>query len=233
MNQQILNDNEKEDIFVIAICGNKGNGKDTIGNWCKKELGAIRLAFGEPLKRGVRQFFDFTEEQVTNEQEKEKIDPYWNHSPREFYQIFGTEICQYFLPKILKNMDKNIWVKCLERKMTRIYRSRPNIYNIFVITDIRFSHEESFVKSFPNHLIIQVNRNNHNNSNNNDHISETTLNILRPNYIVENNKTIKDLYHKINKIIINNKIKKLKYCEKLILFLIKKWDHKYVFHDFI
>ena len=219
-----LNSDEKSDIFVIALCGGKGHGKDTVGNWCVENLGAVRLAFGEPLKRGVQQFLDLSNDQVTDEKEKEKIDPYWNHAPREFYQIFGTELAQKELPKFLQNMDNKIWVKCVARRMARIYRTRPNVYNIFVITDVRLKHEEDFVKSFPNHLIIRVNRNLHINGNFNNHISETAVNSLNPCYIIENNGTIQNLYRQVEFITTTKKLRKLRFCDRLFLKIVRGLD---------
>jgi hypothetical protein len=219
-----LTDDEKQNILIIGICGGKNNGKDTIGNYLKNNIGAIRLAFGEPLKKGIQQFFDLTDEQLNDEHEKEKIDTFWNHAPREFFQVFGTEVCQYFLPTKLINMDKNIWVKNVERRIARLYRKRPNIYNVFVITDLRFEHEEAFIRSFNHNIIIQVNRT-INNKVFNTHISETTLNILQPNYIIENNKSINTLHNVLDLIIKNNKIKKISYYTKIKFIITKYYDN--------
>lgn len=219
-----LTEEEKSNILLIPICGGKGNGKDTIGNWCQQNLGAIRLAFGEPVKRACQQALDFTEEQVSEKNAKEAIDPYWGYAPRQFYQTLGTELFQHDLPKHLPNMNKTVWVKTLARKMARIYRSRPRVYKVFVITDIRLLHEEDFIKSFPNRVYIKIVRESANSGKFNNHRSETTLSKLSPEVIVKNNGSIQQLHKKLNFVFNTHKVKKLNLCEKMYLKTIKCWD---------
>ena len=92
------------------------------------------------------------------------------------------------------------------------WEERPTVYNIFVITDIRLLHEEAFVKSFPNHFIIRVDRN-VTNTVFNKHISETAIDSLNPCCIIENNGTLDNLYKKIEFITKIQKLHKLGLCK--------------------
>jgi hypothetical protein len=129
--------------IIIGLCGKKRSGKDTIGRYLVEKHGFHRLAFADPLKLSCQEIFGFTDAQM-NGDEKEIIDPYWNHSPRQVFQAIGTDLFRNTLPQYCHNMTSSIWIRTMHRKITVLMKQG---INKFVITDVRFPDEFNYVKS--------------------------------------------------------------------------------------
>jgi dephospho-CoA kinase len=181
---------------LIGITGKKRSGKDTIGEYLIKEHGFIRLSFADALKDLSRIVFGFNDEQLYGDK-KEIVDEYWKHTPREILQKLGTEIFRIEVPKVLSNIDKNIWVNVVERKMLNILKENKDAK--FVITDVRFSNELEFLKKYDG-ISIRVNRDLENNDFSN-HESELSIDKLDVDYDIDNNNTLEDLYKKTDSIL--------------------------------
>src|ERR1700733_9341253 len=97
-------------IILIGITGRKRSGKDTIGDYLVNNYGFIRVAFADTLKKALKEIFEFSDEQLYGD-EKETVDDYWGHSPRDLLQKIGTEMFREYLPKLCKNMSDDIWIK--------------------------------------------------------------------------------------------------------------------------
>lgn len=117
--------------MLIGVAGPKNSGKDTFASVFSSyfnETFAIR-PFAEPLKRICQQMYLLSDEQLHDRQEKEKEDPRWKLSPRQMFQMFGTDY-------IRKQIDPNFWVKHFELW----YQAQPQGTNVLV-PDIRFQNE--------------------------------------------------------------------------------------------
>ena len=135
----------------------------------------------------LKTLFNFTDDQLETNL-KENIDPYWNISPREIMQFFGTEMMQYKIQEILPNIGKKFWINSL---ISRIQNNRK-----YVVSDLRFIHEHEELKK-KNVFVIKITRPDNNNVNI-DHISEQEyLNIPYDVHIV-NNGTIDELLIKLD-----------------------------------
>ena len=195
---QILRDN----VSIIALTGFKGSGKDTIGEYLVEYFGYTRFAFGDPIKDACKAIFSFNDVQLHGFKEKEIIDEYWGHAPRELFQMIGTELFRTKLPELCKNMTSNIWVKSLIKKMYEFYILNPKINNKFVITDVRFQNEFDAMKDLAG-TIIRVSRKIETNEINqfSNHASEILINTFKVDYEIDNSYNLSSLHNKIEQII--------------------------------
>ena len=196
---------------IIGITGLKGSGKDTIGDIICKNFDFQKVAFADKLKDIVSVLFDWDRKMLSgftpeDRAIREQPDEFWSKkfekefTPRMALQKIGTEVMR-------NNLDKNIWVYCLERKLI-------NEDGNFVITDVRFRNEIEMIRRLGG-TIIRVERGERpewwnlagefNKLNSNDyngkflplmkvHNSERDwIDIDNPATIFENNGTIEDL----------------------------------------
>jgi len=84
---------------MIGFLAKRQRGKDTASDYLINKKGYTKYAFAEPLKRGIQQWFGFTDEQLFTD-EKENIDKNWGVSPRKVCQIIGTDVVRDMFPKI-------------------------------------------------------------------------------------------------------------------------------------
>lgn len=120
--------------IIIALCGPAGSGKTTVANHLIEKYGARRYGFATPLKEMVKHAFDLTEEQVYGTQEqKEAVDPRYNHSARWLLQRIGTEGCRH-------TFGEDFWTN---QTIDLIKREAPYLA---VIDDMRFENEAEAVQ---------------------------------------------------------------------------------------
>lgn len=180
---------------IIAICGYKRSGKDTIANYlCKYGYKNIKIA--DQLKTVIKQLFNFTDDQLELD-EKENIDKRWKISPRQAMQFFGTEIMQYEIQKLLPDIGRTFWIRSFIEKY--LVNTDANNNEKYVISDMRFLHEYEELKKY-NIFVIMVNRNTIDTINmiNEHHSSEKEYLQIPADIILNNNSTIKDLLIKID-----------------------------------
>lgn len=122
---------------IIAICGLKRSGKDTIADYLCSNYGYTKIKIANPLKQGLKVMFGFTDEQLESDK-KDEIDPCWEVQPRKIMQFIGTEVMQYQLQQIIPGIGRKVWIKSLIEE----HISNP-LHNdkLFVIPDLRFLHE--------------------------------------------------------------------------------------------
>lgn len=124
-------------VTVIALCGPAGAGKSTVAKHLANCYGASLYGFATPLKEMVRRAFDLTHEQCHGTQEqKEAVDPRYNHSARWLLQRIGTEGCR-------ATFGEDFWTKqCLDMIVRQNQR-------LAVIEDLRFLNEAEAVNFDP------------------------------------------------------------------------------------
>lgn len=152
---------------LIAICGFKGSGKDTIGNFFVLN-GYIKKSFADPLKDIVSAMFGWDRSLLqgeTNESRewREQPDIWWEaqlnwiskdnpfyqfhprFTPRVALQLIGTNI-------IRETFDDNMWILRFRKELLKL--KDENI----VLTDVRFINELNEIRK-NNGIIIRVKRN--------------------------------------------------------------------------
>jgi hypothetical protein len=140
--------------MIIALCGNKRVGKDTIAKYLVENYNFKRYGFADPIRESCKIIFLWDDDWIDNH--KEEIDPRWGISYRDIAQIMGTELFQYKVPELLpefnKKIGKTLWVTRFEES----YIKNKSID--YVISDLRFIHEYEAIKKHNNTYIVKVKR---------------------------------------------------------------------------
>lgn len=177
---------------VIGLVGNKRVGKDTCADYLVSK-GYTKLSFAHFLKESLKILFDWTDEHF-NDDNKEKIDPYWNVSPRYMCQNLGT-----YLRDNMKEFieGKSFHIKRLHKVVQELHTDK------IVFSDIRYQDELNYVFSLNYGTIIKITRNNVQLNEYSNHQSETGIDsLMYIDYHIENNSTKEELFKKIDEILI-------------------------------
>lgn len=181
---------------VIALCGARRTGKDTIANYISSTLGYEHIKITAPLKAICKTLFHFTDEQLETDI-KEHIDERWGVSPRQAMQFLGTEIFQYKIQELLPQVERKFWINSL---VTHILSNPEKKY---VISDLRFIHEfEELKSSIDNVFTIKIVSNRVCSNTTDTHSSECEYKSIQEDILVINNGTKEELYKKIGTIFI-------------------------------
>lgn len=183
---------------LIGLLGKKGSGKDTLASKLK-EKGYQQYAFADPLKRGIQQFFDLSEEQLYDEVLKETIDERWGVSPRMLFQIIGTEIFQHGIHEHLnlKVGPTQHWTFLFEEWYRK--QQENNQAGLVVVSDVRFKHELETIKKLGGKIIKIVRP--ERNHNLDQHSSETYIDqvpTIEIDYLIQNDGTLNQLFLKLD-----------------------------------
>lgn len=174
---------------IIAICGKKRSGKDTIAKYIEEKYKYKNVKFSQYLKSMCSDLFGFSYDQIENDSKDVLVDEY-NKTPREIMQFIGTELMQLELQKFVPSVGRSIWAKTLLNKHTE---------ERIVISDLRFLHEFNEIKKHDcNAVIIKVTNDMINSTDN--HISEKEIDDICYDFEVKNNSTIDDMYERIDHI---------------------------------
>lgn len=170
---------------IIGIIGKKRSGKDTVADYINLNYEYEKKKFAGPMKEAIKILFNFTDDQLETDL-KDEIDPYWGVSPRIIMQSMGTEYLQYELSKIIPSLGNNFAVK----------RMFLNPCDNIVISDVRFIHEANEIKNRGGYLIKIIRNTNLIDT----HISETGIDSLPYDKLIDNNGTLDELNDKIDNI---------------------------------
>lgn len=170
---------------IIAVCGLKRSGKDTISDIICEQFGYKKIKIAQGLKDMLKAAFGFTDEQLETDL-KDEIDPNWGVSPRLVMQFMGTNIMQYEIQKIIPGVGRTFWMK---RIIDHYIEGDINVK--YVISDMRFVHEYEMIKKY-NPLVIRVDRPGISYPLD-MHPSETEHRTIPCQVVVENSKTLEHL----------------------------------------
>ena len=183
---------------IIALCGYKGSGKDTVANYLVDKYNYKHYKISDKLKEIIKILFDLSDNDL--EQKKEEVNDKWNTTPRRLMQFIGTDMFQYKLQELLPNINRDFWIKSLftEDLMNKISNENYKI----VISDLRFLHEYEIISNlYVSYSILKVKNNNI--EQNDTHISENEFNQININGIIQNDSNLETLYNNIDNIIFN------------------------------
>ena len=203
--------------ILIGLMGNIGSGKSTVAEMLSKNH-FKELTFSEPLKT-IAEIFGFPHDDLYGTQEnKIKVNKELGISAREFMQKFGTDICRNAIPEIMPNLKigDSVWVNYLEKKLwdNSCMCIPENAYDKdnfkctcggvnIVVSDCRFLNEANLIREYGGY-IIKLERTAEQSINEqsiNAHASETTINIIRPDYVILNNGSLKKLERGLNSVL--------------------------------
>lgn len=199
--------------MIIGFLGEKRSGKDTCGNYIIENYGFERYAFADPIKKACQHLFGFTDEQCWGEL-KDVIDMEWDITPREAFQILGTEIFQYDMAKYLPALAKvgrGWWSK----RFKMWYQDKEVLDQEelkVILTDVRFQHEVDPIHKLGGFVFKVVRPDQQSND---GHASEAEMaEINNFDAVIYNDGTLEDLYEKLDVImkqIMNGEIVKTVY----------------------
>lgn len=172
---------------VVAICGTRGSGKDSIAAILSREAGFVNFKFARPLKDAIRGLFSLGAEHVDGDL-KDVVHPAWGVTPRALMQWFGTEVMQHELAKMVPSIGRRFWADRLVSSLESFVSGAGRA----VVTDMRFRHElDALREAFGDQLIaIRVERRQ---SDADAHESETASASLDVDLVVANDGTLEQL----------------------------------------
>ncbi len=203
--------------MIIGICGLIGSGKDTAADYLVNFHGFKRESFASSLKDGVSAIFGWDREllegRTTASREwREQVDTWWakrldmpHLTPRWVLQNWGTDVLR-------AHFHDDIWIASLEHKLSN---SKDHI----VITDCRFPNEITGLKAqganivwirrgiTPHWYTIAVSANRGDAKaaqwlkENNIHASESSWAGTEFNHVIDNNKSIEELYGQLKNLV--------------------------------
>lgn len=128
---------------LIGVSGKMQHGKDAFAFALTQLFGFRRAAFADSLKAACGEIFGFSTEQMYGA-EKETPDPYWNLTPRDVMQRFGTEAMR-------STFGADIWV----RSLMRTIEAQPLAF--WVVPDVRFPNEAEAIKAAGG-IVVRIER---------------------------------------------------------------------------
>ena len=207
--------------MIIGICGFIGSGKDTVADYLVNFHEFRRESFASTLKDAVASVFGWDRTMLEGRTKearewREQVDPWWAErlamptlTPRWVLQYWGTEVCR-------RGFHDDIWIASLENKLRT---SKDNV----VISDCRFPNEIQSIRDaggkivwvqrgeLPDWYDTAIEANLGHNYAVQDlkmrkiHASETAWVGTDFDTIIDNNRSIDDLYQQA-KLIVSNEI---------------------------
>lgn len=170
---------------LIAICGRKGAGKDTLAASFIRGSGYKQFRFADPLKAMLKTMLTFTDATPTEidrmiDGDLKEVPSKWlgDKTPREAMQYLGTEWRDL--------LDTDLWTKMFLFRLTTAGKNSPNI-----VTDCRFKHEFEMISKIGG-VVIKIHRN-HDATIGSQHVSETEQNEIVADIEVFNYGSLEDL----------------------------------------
>jgi len=164
---------------IVGFAGKARSGKDTAGKYLVDEYQFVHYYFAKPLKEGVQKMFNLTEEQIEN---KEKVIEPWGRSPRELYQLVGTDVA--------RAIDRRVWIKNAEM----FVKKHPG--RSIAITDVRFANEAEWIRS-KGGIVVFLSSKTRGINDGTGHASENGLTGDDVDLVIENDGTINALYEQV------------------------------------
>lgn len=181
----------------LLLIGNSKSGKSTMSEYLNKNYGFKIYSLGNYVKyftHDICKIFNKTDNTpIPNLNDFFKIDT--KDEYRKYFQLFGTELCQTWF-------GKEVWCERLYKDLIKF--NDLNEYTTIIIDDCRFKHEyDYFIKL--GFIPIKINRN----VEIYNHISETELESIPYEYLINNDNSIEGFYNNIENLM-NNLLTKIK-----------------------
>ena len=155
-------------IHKIGFCGVAGSGKTTIAKQLNTKHNYTLLSFASRVKEFAQAIL------------LRPIDKY-NLKDREFLQFLGTDLA--------RKRDRNIWLTHFNNTY-QLHLATGKVK--FVVDDIRFCNEADFLRKKGFYIIKLVGRCNNEMGSCSSHVSETELENIVPDFILDNSGSVKE-----------------------------------------
>ncbi|MEM4271082.1 MAG: hypothetical protein QXO70_03235 [Candidatus Pacearchaeota archaeon] len=164
---------------IIALTAYQGSGKDTAANYLCNCFNFSRIAFADQLRTLVKEKYKFTDQQLDHPLKDTYLHPTLKITPREAM----IKTASFF-----RKFDDDYFVHHVEFSM----EGKENI----VITDLRFSNEEKFLRKLNTEskvIVIRIDRKSTK--------TEKSVDEIKYDYKINNDNSIFELYSELNKIL--------------------------------
>ena len=179
---------------IIAICGLKRAGKDTLARYIALKYGYKHVKISSTLKSIIKTAFNVTDDDL-EASHKDQIHPKLGVSTRTVMDFIGTHVFQYELQKILPDVKRCFWIN-------QLIENEQSHFPI-VISDLRFQHEIDKLRAF-RCLVIRIEK---------DGVCSDSLDSekesgqLNVDFTLHNNDTPKSLFKSFDEVYISSKLK--------------------------
>jgi hypothetical protein len=143
---------------IIAFTGLPRVGKTIATDYLTKKYNdAVSYAFALPIKKALCELFGWKLEDFDND-DKDKLDPYWKVSKRQMMEYIGTMIMRGDIrqkyPLFEQFIGENIWVNRAKQFMAE------HKQKVVLLSDLRFMPEYIMLREV-NATIIKIERPNY------------------------------------------------------------------------
>ena len=171
---------------LIGIAAKARSGKDTVATYLWERHAFTRIAFADPMKMAAQAMFGLTSEVTWQDDMKETVIPYWGMSPRQIFQLLGTEC-------VKPHFGNDIWIK----RFMLTYSVVAETDDV-IIPDVRFTAEADFIRAKGGRIIHLIRGDA---PAVNAHVSEAGVPFVEGDIVLFNNGTLEDLYSMVDTIV--------------------------------
>lgn len=210
--QQLPKDTSMKPIYckLIGIHGHAGVGKDTLADYIREKYeNTWKLAFAGPLKKACVELFGLSIENFNDPDLKEVPATYWNISPRQMAQFFGTQMVRENIHHLTGGMPGDFWIRRMIGTLNGDLDSiEYDEEDTVLIPDVRFQNEYDWIIS-QGGIIIHITRPDCNGAVGiPNHASESGISFTQAErtYLICNNSTPGAMFAEAEKILLHAKI---------------------------
>jgi hypothetical protein len=177
-------------MHLIGLHGRARVGKDTVADYLAKQYGFLKSSFAGPLKRAAKEMFGLSDAEMMDGV-KEDVIPYWGYSPRQMFQLLGTEGGRMVF-------GDDLWLKRW-KKFVLDFGATSHI----VVTDVRFENEAALIRELGGTLIhVTSIRASTLTTTAKAHASEAGVKFLPGDILLDNSSSFPPLYREIDGIML-------------------------------
>jgi len=166
--------------YIVGITGKAGSGKDTLAKMVMEgnEHRMVTMSFAKKLRDVAEVLFGC---RMETQAEKAAIYGGCMKTGREILQAIGEG---------MRKIDENVWVDAVFDQIA-VYASKANVKNspVVILTDVRYPNEAALcnlvVRILRDKVLLEGDAA--------KHASETEMDKIKPDLIIENTGTLDDL----------------------------------------
>jgi hypothetical protein len=171
---------------VIALCGRRRSGKDTLADLLVSREGYVRVQVSSKLKRVAGLLFDLDVSEFEQDTKDSPMRGWGGHlTPRHVLQTVGEDVKSRF--------GQDFWMRgCLREVADALSAGAEGV----VVSDVRFPHEASALrKAYDKEcLVVRLLRDRDLDKGDDQHTTETSQAGIFEDFALENEGSIEDLW---------------------------------------
>lgn len=183
--------------MIIGLTGYKSSGKSLCANHLCEKYNAHELAFADQLKLICSKLYNIPLANFYDAKLKEVVIDELCATPRQLMQVIGMKFREVSddIPEITV---KNPWVFNVKNEIIKLFEKYGRNVPI-VISDVRFEDEFDMIKGLGG-VIVRIHRPIEKIPFLDNHVSETSMQSLKPDYMICNNSSIDRFKETVNEL---------------------------------